>query len=136
MFVLLFFLETPYDSSTGDQQEESLYDGARISLKESMLLIMTFLTRHELTKEATRDLLSLIELHCLVPNRCRTSTHLFYGFFGKMTSPAKKHYYCMFCQEYHGTENMPVCPVCNKKEQNFFMHIPLMSQLHTIFAGI
>jgi hypothetical protein len=100
-----------------------------------MVLIITFLTRHQLTREATKDLLHLLELHCLIPNLCRTSMHLFYGFFSEIKSPAQKHYFCDFCHEYFGSESKPECPICKKKKEKHFMYIPLASQLKFILSG-
>ena len=52
----------------GDQQEQFLlYPGAKITLGMSMLLIITFSMRHQLSGNALADLLTLIDLHLTAP---------------------------------------------------------------------
>ncbi|XP_053404525.1 uncharacterized protein LOC123555350 [Mercenaria mercenaria] len=92
--------EEEFENNSGDlphaPEGESLYQGSRLSLLESIVLIITFVLRHQLTREATKDLLSLLELHCLTPNLCRSSMHLFYNFFTELTSPVQKHFFVTF----------------------------------------
>ncbi|XP_013421011.1 uncharacterized protein LOC106181232 [Lingula anatina] len=115
---------------------EPLYQGARLTLFESMLLIMVFIMRHQLSGEATNDLLMLLELHCLMPNMCRRSIHLFYSFFNELKTPVQKHFYCKFCNTYHGPTSQPICTSCNKQEEGYFMYIPLFGQLQSILTGV
>lgn len=100
-----------------------------------MVLIITFVMRHQLTRVATKDLLSILELHCLTPNLCRSSMHLFYNFFTESTSPVQKHYFCDFCKGYLGTVSMKECALCSKKKEKYFMYIPLAGQLQSILSG-
>ena len=58
-----------------------LYDGAPISMAVSMLLIVTFAIRHSLTGLAIVDLLTLVSLHCALPNQCASSMALLKNFF-------------------------------------------------------
>ena len=63
----------PIDPIDGVQGTESvddsqIYPNARITNTVSMLLIMTFALNHKLSGVTIRDLLSLINIHCLVPN--------------------------------------------------------------------
>ena len=51
---------------------EPIYAGSSITVAMSMVLIMTFVMRHRLTGTALADLLSLVEIHRLVPNLCKT----------------------------------------------------------------
>jgi len=47
--------------------DKLIYPNARISNVVTMLLIMTFMT-HRLSGAALKDLLQLIDIHCLIPN--------------------------------------------------------------------
>ena len=48
----------------------------------SMLLIMTFAVVHKLSGEALKDLLSLIDMHCLVSHGLIQSLYKFKKYFG------------------------------------------------------
>ena len=125
------FFSDPRNAS----KDVPLYNGSRISVLESMVLIITFVMRHQLTREATKDLLSLLELHCLTPNLCRSSMHMFYNFFSELTSPVQKHYFCDFCKEYSGIISREECTFCGKKKEKHFMYIPIAGQLQSILSG-
>lgn len=86
-----------------------LYAGCRLTLGISMLLIITFAVRRALSGVALADLLTLIELHCLLPNNCAKTTKLLRDFFGKLKTPIEFHYYCSFCQQYFGTQKPVRC---------------------------
>lgn len=46
-------------------EDEMLYEhGARITVGESLVLTMAFIMRHKLSIVASRDLITLLELHC------------------------------------------------------------------------
>lgn len=139
------FADDEEDSESEEEESEDprnaskdvpLYSGSRISVLESMVLIITFVMRHQLTREATKDLLSLLELHCLTPNLCRSTMHMFYNFFSELTSPVQKHYFCDFCKEYSGIISREECTFCGKKKEKYFMYIPIAGQLQSILSGL
>lgn len=123
--------------------DKPLYAGARLTLGVSMLLIVTFAVRHALSGVALSDLLTLIEMHCLLPNCCANTTKLLRDFFNKLKSPIQLHYYCSFCQEYFGTEKPARCAntAClldfTKKgsQLHYFIVIPFVNQLQAIIRG-
>ena len=123
--------------------EKPLYSGARLTLGISMLLIVTFAVRHGLSGVALSDLLTLIELHCLLPNCCASTTKLLRDFFNQLKSPIQLHYYCSFCHEYCGTEKPTTCAnsAClldfTKKGSHlhYFIVIPFLNQLQAIIRG-
>lgn len=100
-------LEENTENSTSDTEscasDSLLYDGAQISVAVSMLLIITFAIRHSLSGTALVDLLTLISLHCALPNHCASSIALLKTFFMQLKNPIEFHYYCTFCMEYQGT---------------------------------
>lgn len=136
--------ESDNDSeSSDDNSNRPLYPGCRLSLGISMLLVVTFCVRHALSGVALADLLTLIELHCLLPNQCAKSTKLLREFFGKLKSPLELHYYCSFCQEYFGTQKPSCCSnaacLCDfekkRSELCYFIVIPFINQLQAIIRG-
>ena len=128
---ICIFSDQP-DSKKG----EPLYEGSRLNLLESMMLLITFVMRHQLSREATKDLLQLVELHCMVPNLCRSSLHNFYSYFSHTSTPVQRHYLCAFCKNYTGTVSNQECLICGKKKERNFMYIPIAGQLQSILSGI
>lgn len=132
-----------------DQEEKQfedvpLYEGAPISVAVSMLLIITYAVRHCLTGLALVDLLTLVSLHCIVPNRCASSMALLKKFFMKLKNPIQLHYYCTFCMEYQGL-SIPEDKLCKnrcclkdlhkKENSSYFIIIPLMCQLRDLIQS-
>lgn len=76
-----------------------LYSGAPITVAVSSC---AFAIRHSLTGLALVDLLTLVSLHCSVPNQFASSMDLVKKFFMKLKNPIQFHYYCSFCMEYQG----------------------------------
>lgn len=120
--------------------DQPLYAGATITLAGSMILLIAFAMRHSLTGEALADLLVLLELHCLTPNLCQRNLKTFMDFFRSLKVPLQFHYYCQQCFLYHGTRKSDVCPNCNTHAKanstSYFLVIPIVSQLTSLYAGI
>ena len=124
--------------------DEPLYDGSRLTVLTSILLITTFVMRHGLTGECIQDLLMLIELHCLSENICCTSSKLFCKYFADAKAPIQKHYYCAKCNSYMGMNLSSVqrtsgdaCQVCghtSTSHDTFFVVNPIESVLRDAFA--
>lgn len=131
------------EESSHEKSNQPIYPGCRLSLEISMLLIVTFCIRHALTGVALADLLTLIELHCLLPNHFAKSTKLLRDFFGQLKIPIEFHYYCSFCQEYFGTQKPACCSnaacLCDfekkRSELQYFIVIPFVIQLQAIIGG-
>lgn len=84
-----------------------LFEGARLTLGVSMLLVITFAMRNSITGVALEDLLLLIEFHLVSPNYFGHSMKLLRDFFKKLKNPIDFHYYCSFCYEYIGAKKHP-----------------------------
>ena len=122
-------------------EDVPLYAGAPISVAVSMLLIVTFAIRHSLTGLAIVDLLTLVSLHCALPNQCASSMDLLKKFFMKLKNPIQFHYYCTYCMEYQGL-SITVDKLCKnrcclkdlskKENSSYFLIIPLMCQLRDL----
>ena len=79
------------EPSCSTEDEKLIYPNARITNAVSMLLIMSFAVTHQLTGAALKDLLSLIDIHCLVPNPLIKSLYKFKQYFVSLKNPLKKH---------------------------------------------
>lgn len=130
-------VEQPADDSAGDPQsdeeeeeedvdstvptevinasEDLLYEGARITSKEAVVMLYGMVFRHNLTKECTDDLLKF--LHCILPQDTKNlpkSNYLLEKALNVDFSTAKKNYYCSICQgPLSSDEENPLCVHCN-----------------------
>lgn len=118
--------------------DNPIYPNARITNAVSMLLIMTFALNHKLSGAAIRDLLSLIDIHCLVPNPLLKSFFKFKQYFQSLKSPLKKHYFCSKCSISLKQDSV-VCPnvACKEKIDHqstpFFIELSIIDQLKALF---
>ena len=131
---------TPVSAEDVSTNDHLIYPNARISNVASMLIIMAFAVTHQLSGAALKDLLSLIDIHCLKPHCLIQSLYKFKKYFEFLDSPVKKHHFCSKC-------NLPLdlecikCPntVCNKEytdaqDKPFFIEIPVVDQLKQLFS--
>lgn len=92
-----------YDTDIGnpgketDMQNEPIYPGSRLTVSMTMLLIVTFVMRHNLTGVAICDLLTLIDLHCPPDNICKAILAMYRNFFRKLKTPLVYNYFCEKC---------------------------------------
>ncbi|KAK3930290.1 Sodium/potassium/calcium exchanger 1 [Frankliniella fusca] len=100
-----------------------LYNGARITLKQSATAILTFALTHNLSGVCIDDLLSLISLHCGPDNLCIKSLHLFKKYFAMLGQEhIVRHYYCSVCESLLPSKDS-LCATCaqnnlNRNEEN------------------
>ena len=119
--------------------EKAIYPNARLTNAASLLLIMTFAVTHKLSGEALKDLLTLINMHCLIPNPLIQSLYKFKKYFNMLQHPIKKHYYCPNCCISIDSE-CTECPNFSCKEtispntKSFFIEIPIIDQLKVLFS--
>ncbi|XP_052129331.1 uncharacterized protein LOC127750829 [Frankliniella occidentalis] len=129
--------------SDGDDDEEEqerldgdvpLYENARLSVIESVILILTLALRFSLTGECITSFLETIELHCPIPNLCITTLYRFKSFFKEIGRETLiLHYFCECCfSELAGKDS--VCENCQENtEVAFFIEIPIIRQLQRLF---
>ncbi|XP_058624866.1 uncharacterized protein LOC131536150 isoform X2 [Onychostoma macrolepis] len=127
--------------SQGSEEDELLYPGAPISRGQSLLLLMSFILRHNLTGTALEDLLKLFNEH--FPGSVPATSYLFhkaYGQYGQYES----HFYCFGCTNYIGKVNgQTQCSIChmmfdadtNLKNGAYFLVLNLSSQIKDILEN-
>lgn len=87
-----------------------LYTGAPLTVHAALLLIMAFVIRHNLTNAALTDLLTLLNMLLLqpnkMPNKMPKSAYKFYKYLNLNNIP---HFYCSKCEHPLNTshQNMP-----------------------------
>lgn len=115
----------------------ALYSGAPLTSSSSIVLLLSFVMKHKLTREAFNDLLSVIEAHCPRPNNCKTSVKTLLEFVSQAKEDIQKHYYCGYCKAYFGkgTGNCNICGRSISKADGFFIEVPIEKQLQTFFTG-
>ena len=128
------------ESQKQASENELLYENARVTVGESLLLVMAFIMRHNLSMVASSDLLELLELHCPKENRAVKELSRFQPYFKQLNHPIKQHYCCpnSKCQVYTSA-TMPkegdVCKICGGPSgKSFFIEVPVEDQLQTILS--
>lgn len=122
------------DDQENEHQQPPLYPGAPLSLNESLISILTFSMRHQLSGACVADLLQLIALHCPPGNSCVRTLHNYKKYFSNMgQSVMKMHYYCSKCV-YPLREKNGRCDVCGKENNcSYFIEMPIKDQLARLF---
>ncbi|XP_064460291.1 uncharacterized protein LOC135370470 [Ornithodoros turicata] len=95
--------------------KEKLYDNAKLTRGESMLLIMAHALRHSSSKQATESLLRLVELHLPINTTMPISKYHFFNVFCKSADSVTQYLYCPSCKCSLGTAsdvNVVTCPTC------------------------
>lgn len=122
----------------GAESDDMLYSGAPITSNSSVVLLLSFVFKHKLTREAFNDLLAVIEAHCPRPNNCKTTVNNLFQFLSRAKGNVVKHYFCGFCKAYYGKDVKGNCTICGKSIQNnggFFIEVPIENQLLKFFSG-
>ena len=125
------------------EHEDVLYSGASITITASVVLILSFVMKHHLTREAFRDLLRVIEAHCPRPNKCKTEIKKLFEFVSQAKGNIVRHFFCTYCKAYacKGTQDSQLngtCHICGKSLANthgFFIEVPIVEQVKIFFQG-
>ncbi|XP_046841889.1 uncharacterized protein LOC124436007 [Xenia sp. Carnegie-2017] len=119
--------------------DEEIYPGALITKSQSVLLLVAFLLKNNLTDAALTDLLDILSL--ILPSTFPSSKYKFYKAIQVEESQA--HFYCESCLSYIGTSaESTKCDECDTpfnrensmKNGTFFLHIPLKEQLKQLLS--
>ena len=125
-------------NASGPDTDAPLYPGATIILKVTMILLLTFVVRHNLSNKAISDLLYIIELICPKPNLCCKSVYKFKNFFSYLVTPVNLCYYCPTCFSLLSVTDT-VCTICNTvfhsaKDMAYFLHFSISNQIRALFS--
>ena len=139
-------IESDCEYTSGEfigEQDEILFSGAPITSSSSVVLLLSFVLKHKLTREAFSDLLALVEAHCPRPNNCRTTVKKLFEFVSQAKGDIVKHLYCGYYNAYYSrsdacTEVNRTCSICGKEipeDGRFFIEVPIVKQLRKFFSG-
>jgi len=124
-----------------DKSDEKLFPNSQLTMKETVILLLGIITRHQLSGVAFDDILALIHLICPKENRMPKDSKEVFSFFQTQSQTIVKHFYCpnKNCQSYVGTM-LPAqerCGLCQTKltEEAMFLEIPVQEQLKTVLTG-
>ncbi|XP_034143075.1 uncharacterized protein LOC117592904 [Esox lucius] len=119
-----------------DTGDNPLYPGAPLSKGESVLMLMSYLLRHNLTGKALNHLLEMFNI--MFPGLIPSSHYLFHKEFGS-SSKFEVHFYCESCLKYLGirADCPSQCDSCNTvfdasanlKNGFYFLVLPLYAQI-------
>ena len=127
--------DTEYDldgNSLGSNDDEELmkkplYEGCKISLGSTIVIIMALVLRHQLSWAAVDDLLTLLNLLLPVTSLLLRTRHTFEKLFRCAKNVIDLHYYCPHCYSCVSNNDMQQCTECGneikvdlKKSGNFF----------------
>lgn len=120
------------------EENPPLYDGAPLSMAESLSCILTFALRYALTGVALAALLELIFIHCPRPNHCKKTLYFFKKYFSSFNAPLTRKFYCSRCQNKLQLHNS-ICEPCRQDDPSriqhvsYFINISIKDQLQTFY---
>ena len=128
------------EGSVPASSNRPLYEGSRLSVAASGVLVQKFAMRHKVTKEALGDLLQLLKIHCPTSNLCISSVHRLKKLFPDLEYKPVFHYFCSEClEEVTDVETCQQCtnPVCQHdlsqlNSVSSFIELPIDQQLKAI----
>lgn len=125
------------EDDTGNRKfDEPLYSNAPLTKHESMILMLCFFLKHNISQTCLSDLVLLINLHCMPLNMYKNSLFKFKKYFSlSKASPILKHYYCTWCHKKleHLNDTCTSCFRRHKKNVSFFVEVDFISQLKEMF---
>ena len=124
-----------------EADQEPLYDGSTLTIGTVMVLLALFVIKHNLSGEAIEHLLSIIAAVLPSSNILPRTISRFRKYFCRLKNPFVLHNYCSFCLTYLGSKKSGNCPNAHclkdleqKGGISFFLEIPLIHQLQTMFS--
>ena len=93
-------LQVTVDKELPSSSAVPLYDGSSSTITASSIVVMKYVQRHNLTKEALADFLSILRLHCTLSNKCLATPYLFYKQFAELKYTTIFHYFFSVCLWY------------------------------------
>ncbi|KAK3922577.1 Protein KINKY POLLEN [Frankliniella fusca] len=118
--------------------DNPVYNGAPITISESLLAVLSYAVRHNLDGKAIVDLLKLIDLHLKEEDKeFKATLYYFKQHFSHLKAPVKFHFFCSSCLSPLPSSTSE-CPNIkthqNTKTQcSYFLEISLEDQLQRLY---
>lgn len=89
-------IQKAMSATAGDQNksDEELFRNSQLTVKETVILLLVIVTRHQLSGVAFDDILALIHLICPKENRMPKDSKEVFSFFQTQSQKIVKHFYC------------------------------------------
>lgn len=130
------------DSSDGENDQNvndedqfvdgPIYNGAPITIAESLMAILTFYLRYTKKDVALEELLNLIILHCPPRNSCVRSMYRMKKILLKDCASPSYHYYCEACHKSLANIDS-ACDCLHAGKVKFYLTTPIKAQLQVMF---
>lgn len=108
-----------------------------MNVAEFTMCITTLILRHKLSKACTSDILTLISMLCISPNKCPKTLYNFKKSYPNLQAPLKKHFYCSSClcpAEFEEIDNQTICDQCtNTYQKDYYIEISVIPQIKSLF---
>lgn len=123
------------DFNSENSDNQPIYEGARVTRRESFISVFMLMVRHKLSNQCLDDVLKLISLHCPEKNKCISSIYKFRQFFKEENTPVQRNYYCNKCLTV--IENSgSCCAKCENvpAENDYFITVPIIDQVEKLYS--
>ncbi|KAK0175096.1 hypothetical protein PV327_008876 [Microctonus hyperodae] len=121
-----------YELPNPGEDDIPLYDGAQITVGESMHSILTLALTENITGTCLDYILKLIALHIPPSQHFNDTIYKFWKYFSSLKTPIKKHYYCSNCSAALENEDS-LCNCQEASQKSYFLEMPIISQLQSMY---
>lgn len=116
---------------------EKVFDGCPISCQTSIVLVMSLISHHKLTKRAAQDLIQLLLCHFPRDHRSYTSLYTlkrrFASLIGK-TSKGRQVSYCTYCHSLlNGQDSCTTCTNDENASVGEYTELDIKQQIQQLF---
>lgn len=126
--------EPEYEDNSDCTYNQALYDGAPLSVRDSMLLVMNLSIKHKLPDTCISDVFTVINAHCISKNLKKLSLYKYQKFFKCENQSVTKHYYCCKCDKALKIDEK-ICNECQQQtNSNYFITLSIVDQLQVILT--
>lgn len=125
--------ENEEEINARNDEDDPLYHDAPITVKESMLLLLSLMLRHNLNMTCIADIIKVIELHCPIVHFKANSLYKFKKFCNMgATNGIQKYFYFPKCLRDLEHDNN-ICPSCPQEKSSYFIQLPIIKQLKEMY---
>lgn len=122
----------PSDYSSLPPKSKPLYENSDISLHDSLVTILSFITSAHLSGQDFTKFLDLLHLLLPKPNYLPKTRHSFFKVFKNDAVELKIVYYCNIC--WGKRESIDdKCTVCKDSKVRYFINCPLVPQIQKLY---
>lgn len=125
----------PGPAEPWEDENRPLYPGSRITLKQSIVSILTFAVITSLTRDQFGHLLDLINLHTPYDIKEFKTLYKFRQCLGNSELPIDRIHYCNNCNAILDSASEKCRkPGCANSKNSFFIRIPFLTQLKNMYS--